>query len=110
VQLFLYISVFTNFGFRDNATSSGLRLLPMVIPMVIMSISSGIIVSKTGKYPLFLTIGTATLCLGMGMLYLLEVDSTFGQMVGLLIPIGFALGCIMQVSFFIFVLFNLVWI
>eukprot|EP01112_Ceratiomyxa_fruticulosa_P007317 TRINITY_DN1896_c0_g1_i1.p1 TRINITY_DN1896_c0_g1~~TRINITY_DN1896_c0_g1_i1.p1 ORF type:complete len:572 (-),score=128.02 TRINITY_DN1896_c0_g1_i1:164-1879(-) len=80
----------------DDATASGLRLLPFIIANVICSILTGGIVSKTGFTTPFIVIGSAITTLGMGMLALLDLHSSFGQMVGLLIPVGAGVGFSLQ--------------
>ncbi|MFI5845929.1 DHA2 family efflux MFS transporter permease subunit [Catenuloplanes sp. NPDC051500] len=48
-----------------SATDSGVRTLPMVAGLFIMSILSGIVVSRTGRYRAFPIIGTAVLTAGL---------------------------------------------
>jgi len=93
---FTYLPVYFQVVKGDSATTSGLRLLPLIIANVIVGISGGIFVSKTGRPTIPILVGAAMFVLGMGMLSLLGLHSSFGQMVGLLIPSGVAMGLIIQ--------------
>eukprot|EP00026_Physarum_polycephalum_P003870 Phypoly_transcript_03886.p1 GENE.Phypoly_transcript_03886~~Phypoly_transcript_03886.p1 ORF type:complete len:549 (+),score=68.99 Phypoly_transcript_03886:489-2135(+) len=92
----IYLPVYFQAARGYGPTSSGLRILPLAIGLVLMSITSGVLIARTGVYAIFPIIGMAITTLGMGMQTLLEVDSSFGQMVGLLIPTGVGLGLCLQ--------------
>ena len=49
-------------------TDSGYRLLPFMLGLIIASITSGQIVSRTGRYKPVIIVGIATLIVGMGLL------------------------------------------
>nr|WP_268253576.1 MDR family MFS transporter [Streptomyces candidus] len=55
----------------DSATWSGVRTLPMVVGLLIASIFSGNVVSKTGTYRIFPIIGSAVMGLGLYLLSLM---------------------------------------
>jgi EmrB/QacA subfamily drug resistance transporter len=92
----IYLPVYFQEARGYSPTSSGLRILPLAIGLVLMSIMSGGLIARTGVYAVFPIIGMALCTLGMGMQSLLKVDSNFGQMVGLLIPTGVGLGLCLQ--------------
>ncbi|NED87263.1 MFS transporter, partial [Streptomyces sp. SID11233] len=60
----------------DSATISGVRTLPMVIGLLIASIFSGNVVSKTGHYRIFPIVGT--LVMGLGLFLLSRMDNHSG--------------------------------
>ncbi|MGW3490618.1 MDR family MFS transporter [Streptomyces sp. NPDC001054] len=60
----------------DSATISGVRTLPMVIGLLIASIFSGNVVSKTGHYRIFPIVGT--LVMGVGLFLLSRMDNHSG--------------------------------
>ncbi|MCG5215103.1 MDR family MFS transporter [Streptosporangium sp. KLBMP 9127] len=59
-----------------SATSSGILLLPMMLPMLIISPLVGQIITRTGRYKIFLILGGAVLTVGMYLLTRLDVDTT----------------------------------
>jgi len=82
----------------DTAIISGLKIFPMVIGVMICSAFSGIYISKTGKFIMFPTLGTAIFSLGSGLLILLQVNTSYDvQWVYL-----FIIGCGMGTSFPVF--------
>eukprot|EP01113_Clastostelium_recurvatum_P044324 TRINITY_DN7474_c0_g1_i3.p1 TRINITY_DN7474_c0_g1~~TRINITY_DN7474_c0_g1_i3.p1 ORF type:complete len:481 (+),score=139.55 TRINITY_DN7474_c0_g1_i3:91-1533(+) len=91
-----YLPVYFQVVQNDSATDSGLRLLAIIIPNVIFMIGSGVVVSKTGWITPMPVVGLAILCMGMGILSLLDMHSSFGQMVGILIPTGVGMGLCLQ--------------
>nr|QZS37290.1 MFS-type transporter [Talaromyces sp.] len=75
-----------------SAVNSGIRLLPMVIPIVIASILTGQLVSRIGYYTPFMIFGVCIAAIGAGLLTTLEVNTTTGQWIGYQILYGFGLG------------------
>ena len=55
-----------------SATESGLRTLPMVGGLLLTSMGSGVLVSRTGRYKIFPVVGTAVMTLGFVLLSLVE--------------------------------------
>jgi EmrB/QacA subfamily drug resistance transporter len=79
-----------------SATDSGLALLPLMLSMVVMSLVSGQVLTRTGRYRMFPIAGGALMVVGMVALSLLDVD-TNQLVVGLLmVPLGLGMGCMMQ--------------
>ncbi|MFD8812645.1 MDR family MFS transporter [Streptomyces sp. NPDC059627] len=60
-----YLPSYLQYVDGDSATISGVRTLPMVIGLLIASVFSGNVVSKTGKYRLFPIIGSAVMGAGL---------------------------------------------
>lgn len=79
-----------------NAVDSGIRLLPMLLPMVFASIVTGILVSKVGYYTPPMIFGNCILAVGCGLLTTLQVDSGSGQWIGYQVVYGIGLGCTFQ--------------
>ncbi len=83
----------------DAATPSGagLRLTPMMAGLLVMSITSGQLISRRGRYRIFPIVGTALMALGLFLLSSLDVGtSTLASTLYLLI-LGLGLGSTMQV-------------
>lgn len=65
-----YLPSYLQYVDGDSATVSGVRTLPMVIGLLIASVVSGNVVSKTGQYRIFPIVGS--LVMGVG-LYLMSL-------------------------------------
>jgi EmrB/QacA subfamily drug resistance transporter len=80
-----------------SPTISGVYLLPLMAGLLLVSISSGQIISKTGKYRFFPIAGSAFMTLGMFLLHLMGVGtSTFLDALYMLV-LGMGIGGVMQV-------------
>jgi EmrB/QacA subfamily drug resistance transporter len=80
-----------------SATSSGIRMLPMVVGLLVTALLSGQVVGTTGRYKPFPIIGTAVMAMG---LYLLSrMDQTTSVLVQSLFMfvLGAGIGLAMQV-------------
>ena len=64
----LYLPLFQQTVQGASATSSGLLLLPLMIPMVLVSLIAGRVMSRTGRYKVFPVLGGAFLTAGMALL------------------------------------------
>ncbi len=77
-------------------TSSGLLLLPLMAGLMVGSIASGQLTSKTGQYKIFPVIGTALLTVAFLLLLTITVDTGFVQLDIYFLLIGLGLGLCMQ--------------
>src|SRR5262249_42417422 len=76
---------------------SGLYTLPLMGGLISMSVTSGQVVSRTGKYRLFPIMGTAPTAIGLYLLSLIGVhSSTFTDAVYMLV-LGMGIGGTLQV-------------
>jgi EmrB/QacA subfamily drug resistance transporter len=92
-----YLPLFLQVVHGISATLSGVYLLPMVGGLLITSIGSGQLISRTGRYKVFPIVGTAVLCVALFLLSRLdEHTSTAVTSVDFLV-LGLALGMIIQV-------------
>jgi predicted MFS family arabinose efflux permease len=80
-----------------SPTSSGLRLLPMMAGVLITSIASGNVISRTGRYKPFPIVGTAVTALAMVLLSRLTVSTSLWLTTLFLLVLGLGLGLVMQV-------------
>ncbi|MEU6657736.1 MDR family MFS transporter [Streptomyces sp. NPDC046821] len=81
----------------DSATISGVRTLPMVIGLLIASIFSGNVVSKTGKYRLFPIVGSLIMALGLYLLSLMNSSTSTWLASIYMFVLGLGIGLCMQV-------------
>ena len=70
-----YLPLYMQIVKGRSATASGLLLTPMMAGVLIASIGSGNLISKTGRYKPFPIIGTAVAALGMLLLSRLGVST-----------------------------------
>jgi len=80
-----------------SPTASGLMTLPMVLGMLAASISSGMLVSRTGKWKAYPVAGMVLVVAGYLVRSRLEVDSGLGMVGFGVMLIGLGLGLSMQI-------------
>jgi EmrB/QacA subfamily drug resistance transporter len=78
-------------------TGSGLRLFPMMIGVLFMSILSGQVITRTGRYKAFPIIGTGLMTAGLLLLSRLDVGTSVVASSLYLLVLGLGLGSVMQV-------------
>ncbi|NBE51458.1 MDR family MFS transporter [Streptomyces boluensis] len=81
----------------DSATVSGVRTLPMVAGLLIASIFSGNVVSKTGAYRIFPIVGSLVMALGLYLLSLMSADTSSWLESLYMFVLGAGIGLCMQV-------------
>jgi len=80
-----------------SPTISGVYLLPLMVGLLGVSIASGQIISRTGKYRFFPIAGSAAITLGMFLLSLMGPDSKTWQDSLYMLVLGMGIGGVMQV-------------
>jgi EmrB/QacA subfamily drug resistance transporter len=88
----LYLQLVTGL----TPTESGFATLPMIGGLMIASIASGQIVSRTGKYRIFPVTGTFLVALGYVVLTAMTIDKPLWFLMGAMFLIGLGLGQLMQ--------------
>lgn len=91
----LYLTQFNQQVFGASPTQSGLMLLPLVAGIMISSIASGQIISRTGRYKIFMQIGIIIATLSMVGLTLLTPDKPYLYEALVMFPLGLGLGVLM---------------
>ncbi|MFD7079534.1 MDR family MFS transporter [Streptomyces sp. NPDC059918] len=81
----------------DSATVSGVRTLPLVIGLLIASVFSGNVTSKTGRYRIFPIVGSAVMGLGLYLLSLMGPGSNAWLESLYMFVLGVGIGLCMQV-------------
>ena len=92
-----FLPTYMQFVQGVSATSSGLRLLPMVVGLLLTSILSGNIVSRTGRYKIFPVLGSAAIAVGLFLLSLLDENTGFWLSAVYMFVLGLGVGLAMQV-------------
>lgn len=80
-----------------SATSSGLRLTPLMLSVVISSVLVGRFISVTGRYRIFPIAGTAVLTGALLLLARLDVDTPLWEVSVYMVVLGLGLGMVLQV-------------
>jgi MFS family permease len=78
-------------------TGAGLRLIPLMLGVLTMSIFSGQVISRTGRYRAFPIAGTAVTTVGLLLLSRLDVGTSTATSALYLLVLGLGLGSVMQV-------------
>ncbi|HEY1704007.1 MAG TPA: MFS transporter [Trebonia sp.] len=92
-----YIGFFLQMVDGVSATVSGLLMLPFVGGMLISSVGSGQIVSRTGRYKIFPILGTAIATAGLGLLSMMSATSSRLDNGIYMFVMGFGIGLVMQI-------------
>ncbi|HEX8101688.1 MAG TPA: MDR family MFS transporter [Solirubrobacteraceae bacterium] len=80
-----------------SPTQSGLRLVPMMAGVLLTSIVSGRLITRTGRYRRYPIAGTAVMTAGLLLLSLLGVGTAALVAAGFLLVLGMGMGLSMQV-------------
>src|ERR1700704_5744792 len=92
-----FLPTFMQFVDGVSATTSGLHTLPMVVGLLTMSMSSGVIVGRTGRYKIFPVAGTAVMAVGFVLLSRMGPDTSTLVQSLYLVVLGAGIGMCMQV-------------
>jgi EmrB/QacA subfamily drug resistance transporter len=80
-----------------SATNSGILILPLMAGLMITSIGSGRIITRTGRYKIFPTIGTVLIAIGLYLLSTMHVGTSRLQSSLYMVVLGAGIGMIIQV-------------
>jgi EmrB/QacA subfamily drug resistance transporter len=92
-----YLPLFLQVAKGATPTASGLQMLPMMGGMLLTSIASGQLISRTGRYRIFPIVGTAIMTLGIGLLSQVTAGTSLAATSGIVLVMGLGLGMVMQV-------------
>jgi EmrB/QacA subfamily drug resistance transporter len=80
-----------------SPTGSGLQLLPLMAGLLLTSMTSGILISRWGRYKVFPIAGTALMTVGMYLLSHLGVTTSTLAASAYMFVLGVGIGAVMQV-------------
>ena len=92
-----YLPLFQQVVRGLSPTASGLQLIPVMGGLLVSSIASGQIITRTGKYKVFPILGTAVAALGLWLLSSLDETTASGVAALHMLVLGLGLGMVMQV-------------
>ena len=93
----LYLTQFNQQVFGASPTESGLMLLPMIVGLMATSITSGQIISRTGRYKIFMQVGIVLATAMVFGLSTLTPESSYMYEAILMVFLGAGLGVVMPV-------------
>ncbi|MFD4761746.1 MDR family MFS transporter [Streptomyces sp. NPDC058439] len=93
----IFLPTYLQYVDGDSATLSGVRTLPMVLGLLVASIFSGNVVSKTGQYRMFPIVGSLIMAVGLFLLSRMGPDSGVGLESLYMLVLGVGIGLAMQV-------------
>ena len=80
-----------------SPTASGMEMVPMMAGMLVTSIASGQLISRTGRYKIFPLLGTAVMTVGLFLMSRLTPQTSETVASLLMLVLGVGLGMVMQV-------------
>ena len=94
----LYLPLFQQTVQGASATSSGLLLLPLMIPVVLVSLIAGRVMSRTGRYKIFPVLGGAFLTAGMALLATMGTGTSRTNTSLYMVLAGTGIGFLLQMT------------
>ena len=79
-----------------SPTEAGLQTLPLVLGIMSMSVFSGQLISRTGRYKVWPVLGLSLMIVGAVVLSFIGVDTPYWQVALIMLVVGWGLGANMQ--------------
>jgi EmrB/QacA subfamily drug resistance transporter len=92
-----YLPLFLQVVNGATPTGSGLQILPLMGGLLITSIGSGQVISRTGRYRPYPIAGTAIMVVGLGLLSTMDAHTSRLAASAFMFVFGLGLGLVMQV-------------
>ena len=93
----IFLPLFLQVVTGASATNSGLLLLPLMVGIVSMSVTTGRLITRTGRYKRYPVAGSALMALGLFLLSRMDAHSTRLEASLFMLVLGLGLGMVMQV-------------
>ncbi|WP_431951466.1 MDR family MFS transporter [Actinacidiphila sp. bgisy167] len=94
----LYLPLFQQTVQGASAADSGLAMLPLMIPVVVVSTVAGKVMSATGRYKIFPVLGAGFLTVGLGLLATMGTGTPRLLTCGYMVLLGTGLGLTQQMA------------
>lgn len=92
-----YLPVFLQIVNGSTPTESGLEMMPMMLGMLVTSVVSGQLISRSGRYKRFPIMGTAVMSVGLFLLSRMTASTSILTAAAIMLLLGLGLGMVMQV-------------
>lgn len=93
----IYLTQFNQQVFGAGPTESGLMLIPMVAGIMLSSIGSGQIISRTGRYKVFMQVGIVLATVMVALLATLNPETPYWHEAVMITFLGIGMGFVMPV-------------
>ncbi|MFC4561255.1 MDR family MFS transporter [Nocardiopsis mangrovi] len=91
-----YLPTFLQMVNGATATESGLLMLPIVAGMLTATITTGRLITATGRYRIYPIIGTAVIMVGLVLLSRIDADTPYLYNAAGMLVLGLGVGMVMQ--------------
>lgn len=81
-----------------SASQSGVRNVPLILAVSIMSIVSGVLITVFGQFAYLMILAAVIETIGAGLIYTFEIDTSAGKWIGYQIICGLGVGIGVQIS------------
>ena len=92
----MFVPLFVQGVLGESATNAGLVLTPLMLSLVVSSVLSGQVISRTGRYRWALVSGPVVMVGGFAVLSSLDAGSSQGTATLAMVLLGLGLGFVMQ--------------
>ncbi|CAO3651421.1 unnamed protein product [Cunninghamella echinulata] len=93
-SLMYYLPIYFQIVKGDTAMWSGIRLIPLQLVICVVSVSTGLAITRFQLYRPFIWIGTSIITLSVGLISLFDVDTDFSMIYGITVLSGVGMGMI----------------
>ncbi|MBT8161860.1 MULTISPECIES: MDR family MFS transporter [Arthrobacter] len=93
-----FLPQFQQYVQGQSATNSGLLLMPMMIAAMVVSLSGGLVITRTGHYKSLPVIGSALMAVGLYLFSTMGLDTPAWQSGVYMAVLGAGMGCMMQTT------------
>jgi EmrB/QacA subfamily drug resistance transporter len=97
IGMVLYLTQFNQQVFGASPTQSGLMLMPLVAGIVLSSAGGGFLITRTGKYKIFMLVGSAIATISIVFLTTLTPSSSYSYEAIVTTFLGLGLGIVLPV-------------
>ena len=92
-----YLPVYLQVAKGASPTISGLQMVPMMAGMLISSIASGQLITRTGRYKHFPIMGTTLMMIALALLASITLETSVNALLWMMLLLGLGMGLVMQV-------------
>ena len=93
-----FLPTYLQYVHGASATQSGLEMLPLVVGLLLASVTTGTVISKTGRYRVFPLVGSVMMVAGLLLLAQLAPSTSFWQASVFMLVLGLGVGMCMPVT------------
>ncbi|WP_239095085.1 MFS transporter [Planotetraspora silvatica] len=91
-----FLSQYFQLARGETPTKAGLMTLPLILGLAVSSTAAGQIITRTGRWKIFLVIGGLFLTAGFGLMGTLRYDTDYWLLAVYMVAIGIGVGLTMQ--------------